>query len=98
DIEPVNGTVFHPGDWIIYAVTLTNNSPSPIQVTAGTYASNVADWRFNLFGPITFTIQGQTTIGPVNLQNQVPWVAPPMTAYICAEANDVHDCYQVTIQ
>ncbi|MFQ6103047.1 MAG: hypothetical protein ACE5OP_02010 [Candidatus Glassbacteria bacterium] len=98
DIEPVNGQVFDPGDWIIYAVTLTNNSTSAIEVTAAAYASNVADWRLNLFGPITFTIPGESTIGPVNLQNQVPWGAPPMTAYICAEANEVHDCYQVTIQ
>lgn len=98
DIEPVNGTVFEPGDWIIYAVTLTNTSSSPILVTASTYASNVADWRLNLFGPVTFTIQAETTIGPVNLQNRVPLSAPPMTAYICAEANEVHDCYQVTIQ
>lgn len=98
DIAPVNGTVFQPGDWIIYAVTLTNTSSSPVQVTASTYASNVADWRLTLFGPLTFTIAGETTIGPVNLQNRVPLGAPPMTAYICAEANEAHDCYQVTIE
>jgi hypothetical protein len=79
-------------------VTLTNNSSSPIQVTASAYASNVSSWQYDLFGPLTFTLQGQSTIGPVTLQNRIPMGAPPMTAYICAEANDVHDCYQVTIQ
>ncbi len=98
DIEPVNGTVFNPGDWIIYAVTLTNNSTSPIEITASAYASNVADWQLTLFGPLTFTLAAETTIGPVNLQNRVPTGAPPMSAYICAEANEVHDCYQVTIE
>jgi hypothetical protein len=98
DIEPVNGQVFSPGDWIRYSVTLTNNTSSPIQVVASTYASNTALWELTLWGPLTFTIQGETTIGPVTLQNRVPMGAPPMSAYICAEANDVHDCYQVTIE
>jgi len=98
DIEPVNGTVFGPGDWIIYEVTLTNNSTSVIPVTASAYASNTSDWKVTLRGPFSFPIPGETTMGPVQLQSRVPLGAPPMTAYICAEANEVHDCYQVTIE
>jgi|GEM_PF-1934465 len=97
DIIPVNGTNFQPGDWIDYEVILTNNTGSPINVDGRAYASNNADWQFNLFGPINFNIPGNHTIGPVPLSSQVPNGAPSMSAFICAEANDVHDCYEVTV-
>jgi hypothetical protein len=98
DIEPVNGQIFNPGDLVRYSVTLTNNTAGPIDVVGATYASNVALWELPLWGPLSFTIQGETTIGPITLQNRVPMGAPPLSAFICAEANDVHDCYQVTVE
>jgi len=97
DITPVNGTNFQPGEVIQYAVSVTNNTNAAIHVTARSYASNQSDWKLTLFGPVGFNLPAGATIGPVTLSNQVPNAAPPMTAYICAEANDVHDCYQVTI-
>jgi hypothetical protein len=98
DISPVNGTNFNPGETIRYAVSVTNNTGSTIHVTARSYASNQSDWQFALFGPVGFNLPGGQTIGPVTLSNQIPNGAPHgMNAYICAEANTVHDCYQVHI-
>jgi hypothetical protein len=96
-ITPVNGTNFQPGEVIQYAVAVTNNTDATIHVTARSYASNNSDWQLLLFGPVNFNLPANTTIGPVTLSNQVPNNAPPLTAYICAEANDIHDCYQVTV-
>ena len=98
DISPVNGQVFQPGDWIQYAVTVTNNSTSPIQAVGSIHASNSVLWELSLWGPLSFTIPAETTIGPVNLQSHVPNGAPAMTAYMCAEVNTAHDCYMVTIE
>jgi hypothetical protein len=67
-------------------------------VTASVYASNYSNWRYSLFGPLNFTIPGNTMLGPVFQNAQVPWGAPPMNAFICAEANDVQDFYPVTIE
>lgn len=97
-IYPYNGTVFHPGDYIYYGVYLINHSPYPVQTSAAVYASNNALWRLNLFGPFNFNMPADTMYGPLIRYAQVPWGVPPMTAYICAEANEVHDCYQVTIE
>ncbi len=97
-IYPRNGQVFGPGDQVFWGVYLTNHSSSPVQVTASIYGSNLASWRYNLFGPLSFTIPGETMLGPYSLNAVVPGGAPPMNAYICAEANDAHDCYPVTIE
>ncbi len=96
-IEPMNGNDFYPGDWIQYMVWVTNNSLSPVTLDAKTYASNTSAWQINLYGPFHVTIPAQSTLGPITLQNQVPGYAPPMSAYICAEAGGSHACYPVTI-
>ena len=97
-IYPWNGVVFQAGDYIYYGVYLINHASYPVQTSAAVYASNIAAWRLNLFGPFHFTMPANSMIGPVFHSSQVPWGAPPMTAYICAEANEAHDCYQVTIE
>ena len=96
-IEPLNGHDFYPGEWVEYMVWVSNNTPEPMPVTASTYASSVARWRIILYGPYDLTIPPWSTLGPVSLQNQVPNNAPPLSAFICAEANDVHECYPITI-
>jgi hypothetical protein len=98
DIRPTNCTVHSPGDIVDYAVTLTNSSDAPIPVNASIYASNSQDWRITLWGPFNFNLAAGTTIGPVNLSSRIPNQAPPISVYICAEANDVNDCYLVTIE
>lgn len=98
DIFPNNGQSFSPGENIFWGVFLRNHSPNPIHVTASVYASNNSNWRYSLFGPLNFTIPGNTMLGPVFQNAQVPWGAPPMNAFICAEANDVQDSYPVTIE
>ncbi len=99
DIVPVNGQDFSPGDWVQYAITVTNNSTSPITGAVGrVYATNTLAWQLTLWGPLTFNIPAQTTIGPVNLQSRIHPGAPSLSAFICAEVNDVYDCYQINIE
>jgi len=97
-IYPSSGVVFQPGDYIFYGVYLINHAPYPVQTFAAVYASNNAKWNLNLFGPFNFTIPANTTMGPIVRYDQVPWGAPSMTAFICAEANEAHDCFQVWIE
>ncbi len=96
-ILPVNGQDFYPGEVISYQAWITNNTTAPIPAFASIYASDVASWQIVLFGPLNLTVPPMTTLGPVDLHNQIPPGAPPMTAFICIAANDIHDCYQVTI-
>ena len=96
-ITPLNGQEFDPGDIIIYEAWITNNSDSPLPVMTYIYASNVSVWQLMLYGPLMLTIPPQTTLGPVTLHSPIPMGAPPMTAYMCITANEVHDCFQVTV-
>ena len=103
EIVALNGTIFEPGEWIEYEVTLTNTGGTAVEVTARTYASGPADFDITLQGPITLTIQAGATIGPVSLDYRIPQAAPPIDAYICVEAiptrggSRASDCYLCSV-
>ncbi len=97
EILPLNGTVFQPGDFVQYQATVMNLTPDPIQVTGEIFATNVPGFQVTLHGPITFTLAGDASVS-VNLETQIPFKAPPLTVYICADANGIQDCYSITIE
>jgi hypothetical protein len=97
EIQSINGLYFRAGDTINHPATVHNNTNSPIPIIAEVYATDQVNWEFTLHGPFSFNIPANTTIGPVNLSSRIPPGAPPMNAYICAEANEKNDCFEVRV-
>ncbi len=93
-IEPLNGTIFDPGDVVQYRCTVTNTSGSPATLTGEVYADVGAG--ITLQGPITLTVPGGRTLQR-DFSSRIPNSAPPMDVDICIDANGAVDCYTITI-